>query len=106
MIDTKEQYEEYGSSISDTYSADDWGTLWDNDIRPTIEALREVARAAKWKPDYTDMRQAIRWSKGNYRNVGDYPTVKWGAESYLESDRMGRIEEALDALPDWLTDES
>ena len=62
--------------------------------------LQEVVNAAKWKPDYRDMRQAIRWSKTNYRVVGDYPTIKWGAESYLDSERVARIDEAVASLPE------
>ena len=50
MIETKEQYDEYNVSRDMEYSRNDWAVLWENDIRPTIEALREVARGAK---DYT-----------------------------------------------------
>ncbi len=74
MIDTKEQYEEYGSPISFMYSSDDWGTFWDADIRPTIEALREVAREAK---------RAEKFNPG-----------------YLTP----AIMRTVDALPDWLTE--
>jgi len=82
MIDTKAQYEEYGSSFaSDTYSRDDWGTFWDNDIRPTIEALREVARAG------AQLRQVWR-DKGH-----------GGKEEVLAHIEIAKT---VDALPDWI----
>lgn len=47
MIETNTQYEEYDNdSIRGSWDAVMWEVLWEHDIRPTIESLRTVARAA------------------------------------------------------------
>ncbi len=47
MIDNNNQYAEYSNKdLRDKWDASSWQWLWDNDIRPTIESLRQVARAA------------------------------------------------------------
>jgi len=84
---------------------------WVNDfaVALTIRALHEerdallaVVRTAQWIPDWETMRKAIEWSTVNDKVCGDYPTIRWGAEAYLESERLGRIDEALAALPEHL----
>ncbi len=47
MIDNNNQYAEYSNKdLRDKWDASSWQWLWDADVRPTIESLRQVARAA------------------------------------------------------------
>ena len=69
------------------------------EILADADALLAVARAAEWQPDILLMQKAVKWSKANYKHIGDYPTVNEGARSYINGCRRVRIEEALDALP-------
>lgn len=75
------------------------------DIRNLLadaDALLAVVRAAQMKKSWERMRQAVKWSRGNYRHIGDYPTVNAGARSFLRSDRIYEIDKALAALPEHL----
>lgn len=65
-------------------------------------ALLAVVKAAQWFPTFDDMRRAYKWSKANDKHVGDYPSIKWGAQSYIDSERWGKVTDALAALPEHL----
>jgi len=45
-----------------------------------------------WKPTWSQMRAAVRWSKANYKHIGDYRTIRDGALSYLEGLRIPLLE--------------
>ncbi len=36
-----------------------------------------------WKPSWTEMRDAVKWSKINDRHLGDFSSVRSGALDYL-----------------------
>lgn len=40
--------------------------------------------AIDWKPTWQQMRAAVRWSKANDKHIGDYSSVRHGAESYIQ----------------------
>lgn len=48
--------------------------------------------AINWKPTWQQMRAAIRWSKANYKHIGDYPDVRRGAESYIQDLYIEQLE--------------
>lgn len=81
MIDNSKQYAEYcDRDLRAEWDRTSWQWLWDNDICPTLESLRAVARAA----------QAVRaWTK--HYDI-PYP-VKFNMHT------------ALDALPEWVLEE-
>ena len=72
------------------------------EILADADALLAVVKAAQWQPDIPLMQKAVKWSKANYRHIGDYPTVNWGAREYIQGCRRVRIDEALAALPEHL----
>ena len=61
-----------------------------------------------WKPSWKEMRDAVSWSKSNYRHIGDYPSVRSGACNYLKGlyrlhleAQVARLREALGAIVSW-----
>lgn len=86
MIETLEQYEEYGDNdVRLTWPPHSWAVLWDADIRPTIESLRVVARAA----------QALS-------NDEESQEGGWGPDVTM----LIPLRAALDALPEWILEEN
>ncbi len=78
MIDNNNQYAEYSNKdLRDKWDAS-WQWLWDNDIRPTIESLRQVAREAV--------------SRGHKKG------------SCLMGIGLCKLCDALDAVPAWCLD--
>ena len=62
--------------------------------------IKEVygERYKHWKPSWAEMRKAVRWSKANYRHVGDYSSVRAGAFSYLDGLYVVQLEEEVEGL--------
>ena len=53
-------------------------------LHPNLIKEIEGERYKYWKPSWKQMREAVRWSNSNDRHVGDFPSVRAGALSYLE----------------------
>ncbi len=95
MIETKEQYEQ-AQFVGDRKFAhkvmDGQGLAWTVeaifDLRETIEALREVARAAKALSN--DVREAFPEGLDGLEGLGDYVIA---------------LDKATEDLPDWLIEE-
>ncbi len=82
MIETKEQYEEHYENFQkiSEQQTDAWIS-----VVQTIEALRDVARAGDRLEISFDMRTSEKTIDGFRNQIDDF-------------------EQALDALPDWITD--
>ena len=93
MIETKEQYEEFKVGATEyMWTMNEWQVFWHDSVFPTIEALREVARAAEGVVDI----EQTHWSEWSSRETYKRERL---AFSNLFWDRFND-------LPDWLTDES